>query len=1009
MQDLHLREAQLREAEETFHPQMSDLSEKKKELKADIDGLNEIMVEIENEANDLERRFEILQEKEDEFEQMKDSWERDFQSKEALLEDVQETLDKKEKDLEQMANDLSKKEKAFLEKAGEEQTRLESEERSLSHRIKVLEQSQSDVSKTRSELEQKSEQISNSLQEIENREKALAEKYASLEDDQRLFEEKKMDVENLRRKSIHSLNSVEAMKFELERDRKLLETREKRILQMERDAEELQANLTNQNLELSKLLESSRQRELAAAMKESQAEMKMKEADSKQKNSQELILRWEDEVKQAKERESKALAVVENLKQEEVILKESRIALKEYESELQKREWKLHDSWNVIKQEASKLVAPVGHEPPCALYSLLGSELVGQDAAGTGKNHDVYQDNVVVHSVGGRASESSSALNRYKLWAEATKRETSLQRWAISLAAESKRLKLSAEKIANSWAEFESQKCEARENKDKAEQLMKELHEKEEEVNGAIASLEVSQRKLSHEKKRIDDMMQELQKEREELEASKQDLNARTKSLKSLESSWKERMSELRDREKSVSDLQRRLSNQREALEDREARTVENEDRIRDETLALSSKRSALSALEKSLSAKESNLKEREADADALLLAAQKEMEVASQASAQAQARLAEIDERSMELEEVSLHIDDRMKAFLEFEDEKERMIKYAEQLEEQDRLIQKEHLVLQERHKDLENATNSLREKEDQFLCCEKDLRAKWESRQGRSNSSSDEDKLEEGLRAKEQSLELEAEKIAALESLLRGKETELADRSAHIRREKEKLVADQKAFYREMESYRQLLRKDKDVLHNQRNNMMLMEEAHAVRKGCLDDANQELLVMLDSIGQLHQQCHTNDPHHYAQRPVCSLCNVIEQKIEFLKRSLLNDAQLTTESSSLHLCKGSDSLKHAKIRLDRVESLVDRMKSGEKSLKERVQSLRAALNNMMGCGQSEASFSFLTSDEEDSDDETDIPEMKIHDAACWYRDLWLVLDDIVFSLKSSDMPSHVT
>jgi len=57
----------------------------------------------------------------------------------------------------------------------------------------------------------------------------------------------------------------------------------------------------------------------------------------------------------------------------------------------------------------------------------------------------------------------------------------------------------------------------------------------------------------------------------------------------------------------------------------------------------------------------------------------------------------------------------------VEFEDEKVSMIKYAEQLEEQDRLIQKEHLVLQERQKELEHATNSL--KENQLLSREKEV----------------------------------------------------------------------------------------------------------------------------------------------------------------------------------------------------------------------------------------------------------------------------------------------
>jgi len=541
---------------------------------------------------------------------------------------------------------------------------------------------------------------------------------------------------------------------------------------------------------------------------------------------------------------------------------------------------------------------------------------------------------------------------------------------------------------------------------------MKELHEKEEEIIGATTSLEVSQRKLLHEKKRLEEMMQDLQKEQEEVEASKQDLNARTKSLKSLESSWKDRMSEVRDREKAVSDLQRRLSNQREALEDREAHTIENEERIRDETLALSSKRSALSVLEESLSSKESNLKEREADADALLLAAQKEMEVASQASAQAKARLAEIDERSMELEEVSLHIDERMKAFVESEDEKERMIKYAEQLEEQDRLIQMEHVALQERQMELEKEIERLKEKEEHILKSEKEVRAEWRSLRCPSNAAPDDGSLAEDLRAKQQTLELEAEKNAALESHLREKEAELADRSAHLRREKEKLVADQKAFYREMESYRQSLRKDEAVLHFQRNNITLMEEAYAVKKSYLDDANQELLVMLNSLGHIHQKCHSSDsehPHSDGHRPTCSLCSFIEQKIEFLKRGLLNDAQLEAGNPPLKPHQGLDSLKNAEDRLNRVTNLVDRLPKSKQSLKKRLESLRTALSTMANGEQSEASFSFLTSDEEDNDDETDIADTKIHDVSYWHRDLWLLLDDVVLALKSSSMPSHVT
>jgi hypothetical protein len=175
----------------------------------------------------------------------------------------------------------------------------------------------------------------------------------------------------------------------------------------------------------------------------------------------------------------------------------------------------------------------------------------------------------------------------------------------------------------------------------------------------------------------------------------------------------------------------------------------------------------------------------------------------------------------------------------------------------------------------------------------------------------------------------------------------------------------------------------------------MMLMEEVHAVRKSCLDDASQELLVMLNTLGQMHQKSHSSDEYNHGQRPLCSFCDILEQKIELLKRSLLNDAQ------SLKLGKGS-SLKHAKLRLGRVESLVDRIPTDDKSLKQRVESLRRALNNIMAdCLQSEASFSFLTSDEEeDNDEESGFQDTKIYEFACWHRDLWLLLDDIVFTLR---------
>ena len=663
IQDVKSREEALDKATSLIDPKLEEISAKEAQLDADFAALHEMMEEMEKEGHELEDRFECLLKREDEFDRHKKSWEKECSIKESLLQDVQETLDYREKEL-----DL--RESGLVERIEMHEIDIDNARKKLDDERHAFERSMAEreaqYAKDAKAIAQERSQIAKEWQAIAEERHTMAEVSKQVSEREASLQSEKERIEQLYSESTSALNNAERMKNEVRMDRDMLESREKRVLQLEKEAETLQAMVSEKNLNISSALEKASQKESAAALKIQEADMMMQQAIRIKEDAEKQVLQWEKEVHESREKELKAAQSVERVQQDTLILQKSMESLKALENHLQEREWKLHESWKAIKVEASRSAEPILNEPGNALYNILELDSLHKDA----KRAEEDTENVsILSNQKFNASNPEIFSKLYTSWAHAAKKETLLQRWTVSLVLEAKRQQACEDRLTQSQREFSTQLADAQQHRSTAEKLMKEIEMKEIELENSMREYEVSQKKLCSEKARLEHDSLELQKQQDELEAAKRELYCRESSIKSLEISWKDRMSEVRDREKSVSDLQRRLAHQREALEDRESRLLESEEKLRDDTMALSSKRSALDAIETRLSKKEADLKEREADADALLSASRKEMELASQVSSKSQARLIEIEERALELEAVSEQIDEKMRHLQNLED----------------------------------------------------------------------------------------------------------------------------------------------------------------------------------------------------------------------------------------------------------------------------------------------------------------------------------------------------
>lgn len=224
-------------------------------------------------------------------------------------------------------------------------------------------------------------QIAKEWQKIAEERQVLAENTKQVTERERnLLSEREM-IEQLHRESTMALNNADRMKKEVGTDREILESREKRVLQLQKEAEALQTMVSEKNLIVSSALEKAAQRESAAALKLQEAETMMQQAAQMKENAENKISQWEKEVHESREKEKKAVQAVENVKQDTLILQKSMESLKDLENHLQEREWKLHETWKAIKTEAYRTTQPALNEPGNTLCTILELDTLNKDGS----------------------------------------------------------------------------------------------------------------------------------------------------------------------------------------------------------------------------------------------------------------------------------------------------------------------------------------------------------------------------------------------------------------------------------------------------------------------------------------------------------------------------------------------------------------------------------------------------------------------------------------------------
>ena len=973
--------------------------------------------------------------------------------------------------------------------------------------------------------------------------KALADKESELhakslefqlkEENLHAEKEKAIQMQDEAKKVSHKASSLVK---EAEMDREYLESRERRVEKLESETESLRDKLTKQSAELSAATEAALKRESAATLQMKEADYKMEEVIQLRRRHEEEIIKWEKEIADSHKRADTAREMVENMKNEQLIVQAKKTMLQGIENNLREREWKLQDSWNLVKAETSKLLencseelSSIGTFSFLDLDDTLPSELSCVEESI--KNPRVLLDSGPCDS---SLSFDESLEHSYQIWHDVSRRETRLQRWAIALSLEHSRVKILSERASCLQREHEEGMSKAAQDRITAEKLLKEIKEREVELEHAALELDTREKKMQHEKRKLAEDKEDAKAREEEVGLKSKEVEARSKALSSLEVTWKDRMTELRDRERLVNESHKRLSQQREALEEREVRVLEDEAKLRDELASLSAKRSTLQNLEHTLLTKESELKDREHDSDVLLIAARKERDATALAVTESRNRLSAIEERSAELEALSEHVNQSMIRLNEIEDHdnflrelaetlasKERelskreeilgeeannLAKILTELEEKEEQLSAQEGYLEEESKDVENKLDDLRKKEETISQLAKENEELHRTLQIEKNSldaerkilSTEQDALQNKLKdleereirasiicereheldAREQKvfageslesdkdlrrkhLDLLTEKLAARESKVRQQEREHQLLSIDLKKEKARLLEEQKRLFHEATTLEQQRQHEKDVYAKRRSMLTAMEEAFDMKREQLLLAAKEIQIAMGKskaaneeaiqfqrrlleekklqdgqILDLHMKELSLEQQQAELQHAQELLNckeqvliqrengtrILEEKIDGLKEMLE-----MTDRRYICLQKSHDSLlsedyydlpaKNSNERLTRLENLVKRV--GKEELIDRAARLREQLEAMhqqetdREC-PSPLSFSFLTSDEEDIEQETtnfkrldEIGSASSAAMSAWESDMGRLLEDILLILRQESSTSH--
>lgn len=621
-----------------------------------------------------------------------------------------------------------------------------------------------EISTLEERLNQEKMDISAQRKLLTDQQNSFTEKQNELDAKSRSVAKESQKASQIKSESIHALQTAENMGKEVERDREMLLSREARVLEVEKDVGRLQEKLQSQNLELVNSLEAVSKKEMAAAVRLKEAEMKLQEALRRDQLYEENVLRWEAQISEAQYKSEKAEQSLQHIKMEASLLEASRNSLRSLESELRQREWKLNDSWAKVKAEISQSLENSGDEALLKFCILDSDDSLNVDSSMA----QMYaaQNSLALESFDGTKSKEEMMAVMYKSWSEAAKKETLLQRWAVSLSLEASRLKNAAQRIHFTQQESEQRCSQAQQDRQNAEAMVEEIKERQEQVDQAIKEIKSKKYKIEEERQQLDDDSKRIERAQEELRVALKDVESRSKSLKTLEISWNDRMHDLKDRERIVSESQRRMARQRASLEEREAQVVEDEERLRDSNLDISERRCKLEDMESDLLSKTQRLREREQEADTLLIAAKKDRELAAINVAQSESRLQEIQEKTCELEALSESIDARMKELKSLEERAEDIRFMEEKLAEKSEEIDASSKSMSERALELETVLKDLMEQEKDIItrkanlsALEQELSTRSESLHSRETALSSEkesfDKLLASIQEKERDIE--------------------------------------------------------------------------------------------------------------------------------------------------------------------------------------------------------------------------------------------------------------
>jgi len=910
---------------------------------------------------------------------------------------------------------------------------------------------------------------------------------------------------------------------DVEMDREYLESREKRVKYLESDAQSIHDKLTQQSAELAAATEAALQRETAAAFKMKEAESKMEETVELRKIHEEEITKWEKEIADSHKRIDAARETVQAMKNEQLIVQEKTKMLQGIENNLREREWKLQDSWNLVKAEASKLLEGCAEEPaPSGAFGFLDlDDSLPSEVSFTLKRTERSPDS--------GSSFTDSREHSYQIWHDMTRRETILQRWATALSLEHSRIKRLSERISCLQRQHEEGMSKAAQDRITAEKLLKEIKEREVELEHAAQELETRENRVQHQKRKVAEDVEDVSTSKEEIELKRKEVDTRSKTLSSLEVTWKERMTELRDRERLVNESHKRLSQQRETLEEREVRVLEDEAKLRDELASLSAKRTSLLNLEHALLTKESELKDREQDSDALLIAARKERDATALAVTESRNRLSAIEERSAELEALSEHVSHSMSKLDELEDHDKYLRDVAESLASKEReLTEREEILgqeannlaavlselegkeeqlsaqkgyLEEQSQEIKSKTDDLSKKEERLskilkdneelqctlemerdaldaerkkLSAEQDaLEIKMKEAQALETRASSICEREQDLNSREQKviadesmqtekdlkrmhLDVLSEKLSARESKVRQQEKEHQLLSINLRKEKARLLEEQKRLFHEATTLERQRQHEKEVYAKKRSRLTAMEEAYEMKREQLLLAAKEIQIAVEKskatnekavqfqrrlleekklhdgqildlhMKELSLEQQQAELQHARELLFCkeevliqreNETRILEEKVDGLKEMLeMRDRRFCCLQKHHDGSSAEDHYdlpaKNSSERLNRLENLVKRVRKKElidraAQLREQLEALHLQQQETECECPSPFSFSFLTSDEEDGDQEMnnlkwrdEIDGVSKAAMTAWESEMGRLLEDLLLILR---------